>query len=165
MASLLPALWSNNADPFRSMRREMDDFFSNFGRRLPSADVGAELPAVNIAETKDTVEITAELPGLDEKDIKVDLDGNRLVISGEKKRESEQKDKNWHVVERSYGSFHRGILLPFEPSDNAVDAAYDKGVLRLTVKKPSEMLKSTKKIEIKTPASAPSTPQTATKAA
>src|ERR1700688_87894 len=119
MASLLPSLWSSNVDPFKATRRDLDDFFTSFARRWPAADVGAELPAVNIAETKDAIEVTAEIPGLDEKDIKVNLDGNRLVISGEKKQESEQKDKNWHVVERSYGAFHRGILLPFEPADNA----------------------------------------------
>ena len=156
MASLLPSLWSD--DPFKAMRREMDDFLANFARRLPTADIGAEVPAVNIAETKDAIEITADLPGLDEKEIKVNLDGNRLVISGEKKKESEQKDKNWYVVERSYGAFHRGILLPFEPAENAVDAVYDKGVLRLTVKKPAEIQKSKKTIEIKAP-SAPTGPQ------
>lgn len=159
MASLLPTLWSNNADPFKAMRREMDDFFTNFGRRWPTTDIGAEVPAVNIAETKDAFEVTAELPGLDEKDIKVNLDGNRLVISGEKKQESEQKDKNWHVVERSYGAFHRGILLPFEPGDNAVDATYEKGVLRVTVKKPAEVQKSKKTIEIKSAPAAAAGPQ------
>lgn len=150
MASLLPSLWSSNLDPFKAMRRDMEDFFTSFARRWPATDVGAEAPAVNIAETKDAIEVTADLPGLDEKDIKVNLDGNRLVISGEKKKESEQKDKSWFVVERSYGAFHRGILLPFEPAENAVEATYEKGVLRLLVKKPAEIEKSKRTIEIKT---------------
>jgi len=162
MASLLPSLWSNNVDPFKAMRRDMDDFFTSFARRWPATDVGAELPAVNIAETKDAIEVTADLPGLDEKDIKVNLDGNRLIISGEKKQESEQKDKNWHIVERNYGAFHRGILLPFEPGDNAVEATYDKGVLRLTVKKPAEIQKSKKTIEIKATPAASVGPQAVT---
>ena len=75
---------------------------------------------------------------------------NRLIISGEKKSETEQKDKDWQVVERSYGAFHRSIALPFEPGDDAVTAHFDKGVLRLAVKKPPEIAaKGVKKIEIK----------------
>jgi HSP20 family protein len=148
------------------MRRDMEEFFNNFGGRWPAGDVGAQVPAVNIAETKDAIEVTAELPGLDEKDIKVNLDGNRLVISGDKKQEREQKEKNWHVVERSYGAFHRGILLPFEPADNAVEASYEKGLLRLVVRKPPEIQKSAKTIEIKTGSSASTAPQaTSNKAA
>jgi HSP20 family protein len=109
------------------------------------------MPVVNIAETKDAIEVTAELPGVDAKDIKVSVEGNRLVLSGEKKTESEQKEKEWHVVERSYGAFHRSIVLPFEPKDEAVSANFDKGILHLAVKKPVEIAgKGAKAIEIKT---------------
>ena len=108
------------------------------------------LPAINVAETKDAFEVTAELPGVDEKDIKVSLDDNQLVISGEKKAESTKEEKDWHVEERSYGSFYRSMFLPFEPEDGAVDAHFDKGVLRLTIKKPAKAIKTTKTIDIKT---------------
>ena len=94
--------------------------------------------------------MTAELPGVDEKDIKVNLDGNQLVISGEKKEESTKEEKDWHVEERSFGAFYRSMSLPFEPEDGAVDAHFDKGVLHLTIKKPVKAIKTTKTIEIKT---------------
>jgi len=90
------------------------------------------------------------LPGVDEKDIKVSLDGNRLVISGEKKEETKKEEKDWHVEERSYGSFYRSMSLPFEPEDAAVEAHFDKGVLHLNIKKPAQVAKATKSIDIKT---------------
>jgi HSP20 family protein len=153
----LPSLWSKSAvsDPFRNLRSEFDDFFSGLSRRWPSVDVGAQAPAINISETDGAVEVTAELPGVDQKDIKVLLDGNRVVISGEKKQESDRTDKEWRVVERSYGSFHRAVALPFEPKDDAVEAHFDKGVLHLSVKKPPTAQAQTKTIEIKSGASAP----------
>ena len=103
-----------------------------------------------MAETKDAYEVTAELPGVDEKDINVSLEDNQLVISGEKNAESRKEEKDWHVEERSYGSFYRSISLPFEPEDGAVDAHFDKGVLHLTIKKPAKAIKATKTIGIKT---------------
>ena len=66
-------------------------------------------------QTYDALEVTAELPGVDENDIKVSLDDNQLIISGEKKAESTKDEKYWHVEERSYGSFYRSMFLPFEP--------------------------------------------------
>ena len=110
----LPSLWNSRdvADPFRAMRREMDDLFSNFARRWPTMDLNLDTVAVDIAETKDAYEVTAELPGVDQNDIKLSIDGNRIVISGEKKKESETKDKDWHTIERSYGSFTRSFSLP-----------------------------------------------------
>jgi HSP20 family protein len=75
--------------------------------------------------------------------------GNRLVISGEKKEETKKDEKDWHVEERSYGSFYRSMSLPFKPEDGAVEAHFDKGVLHLNIKKPSEVAKSAKTIEIK----------------
>ena len=150
---LLPTLRSRNqnlADPFAALQRELDSFFTDYNRGLPAlTEVGARIPALNVAETKDAVEITTELPGVDEKDINVSLDGNRLVISGEKKQDSDRTDKEWHVVERSYGAFHRAIALPFEPNEDSIDAHFDNGVLHLKVKKPAEVEKAKKTIQIK----------------
>jgi HSP20 family protein len=117
----------------------------------------AGAPAISVAETKDAFEVTVELPGVDEKDIKVSLDENQLVISGEKKAESMKEEKEWHVEERSYGSFYRSMFLPFEPEEGAVEAHFDKGALHLTIKKPAKAVKTTKTIDIKTgaPPSAP----------
>lgn len=122
----LPSLWSGRqdlmSDPFRSIRREMEDMFRTFDRGLPSLRVGAGLPAINVAETKDAFEVTVEIPGVEEKDINVSLDGNELVISGEKKEETKKDEKDWHIEERSYGSFYRSMSLPFRPKDGAVEA-------------------------------------------
>jgi HSP20 family protein len=145
-----PSLWSRPemmADPFR---REMEDMIRAFDRKLPTLSVGAKVPAINVAETAGAIEVTAELPGVEEKDIKVSLEGNRLTISGEKKGETKKDEKDWHVEERSYGSFYRSMSLPFNPPDHAVEAHLDKGVLHVTVKKPTEAAKSAKTVEIKT---------------
>ena len=149
-----PRLWTTGQegawDPFRAMRREMENALRAFDQNLPSPDIGAGSPAINVAETKDALEVTAELPGVDEKDIKVSLDDNQLIISGEKKAESKKEEKDWHIEERSFGSFYRSMSLPFEPEDGSVDAHFDKGVLRLTIRKPAKAIKTTKTIDIKT---------------
>ena len=132
------------------MRREMENALRAFDQNSPSADIGAGAPAISVAETKNAYEVTAELPGVDEKDIKVSLDQNQLVISGEKKAESTKEEKDWHVEERSYGTFYRSMSLPFEPEDGAVDAHFDKGVLHFTIRKPTKAIKTTKTIDIMT---------------
>lgn len=155
----LPSLWSRDqdliSDPFRSLR-PMEDMFRAFYQNLPSLNVGtgmpvigAGMPVIDVAETNDAIEVNAELPGVDEKDIKVSLDGNRLAISGEKKGETKKDEKDWHVEERRYGSFYRLLPLPFKPEDGAIEAHFDKGVLHLNIKKPAEVAKSAKTIEIK----------------
>ncbi|QWG15190.1 Hsp20/alpha crystallin family protein [Bradyrhizobium sediminis] len=164
----LPRLWTSGqelaSDPFRAIRREMENALRAFDQSSPSPSIGAGAPAINVAETNDAFEVTAELPGVDEKDINISLDDNQLVISGEKKAESTKEEKDWHVEERSYGSFYRSMLLPFEPEDGAVEAHFDKGVLLITIKKPAKAVKSTKTINIKTGAP-PSTPPVSNKAA
>jgi HSP20 family protein len=148
----MPSLWSGQdltPDPFKSLRREMEDMVRNFGQNLPTVNVGAGAPAINVAETDGALEVSAELPGVEEKDIKVSVDGNRLVISGEKKHEEKRDEKDWHVEERSFGSFYRSMSLPFSPTDGAISAHLDKGVLHVTVTKPVEAAKSAKTIEIK----------------
>ena len=147
----LPTLWSSN-DPFRALQREMDDVFRSFGRQFPSTGTSGmdmRVPAMNVSETDNAIEVTAELPGVDDKDLKVSIDGNRLYISGEKKQEHEDKEKDWHVVERSFGSFQRSLTLPFEPQEEGVDAHFDKGVLHLTVEKPQQMPKGSKTINVR----------------
>lgn len=155
----LPSVWSGNqdliSDPFRSLR-PMEDMFRAFYQNLPLLNVGAGMPVIgagmpviDVAETNDAIEVNAELPGVDEKDIKVSLDGNWLAISGEKKGETKKDEKDWHVEERRYGSFYRSLSLPFKPEDGAIEAHFDKGVLHLNIKKPAEVAKSVKTIEIK----------------
>lgn len=137
-------------DVFEGFRRDFDDLLSDFGRRLPTTwrpFAGFNgLAALDIGETKEAVEISTELPGVDEADVKVSVEGQSVVISGEKKSESEKKDREWHVVERSYGSFRRVVPLAFKPNADTIKATFEKGVLRVTVAKPAEMV--AKKVEI-----------------
>ena len=122
-------------DPFRALQREMDNLFGDYSKNWPMAQA-LRAPAINVAESDGEIEITAELPGVDQKDIKLSLEGNRLIISGEKREEHKTDDKSFHVMERSYGSFHRTIGLPFEASSDLVDAQFENGLLHLRIKKP-----------------------------
>lgn len=92
-------------------------------------------PAIDVEEDDDTVRVTAELPGLSEKDFTVEVTGQRLVLRGEKKDEREEKDKAYYYAERSYGSFSRAVALPCEVEVARADANYKDGVLRVTLPK------------------------------
>jgi HSP20 family protein len=153
----LPSLWTEEprwfVDPASLFGRDnyARDLFKGLEQaRWPLPDPSAKgLPPVNVAETKEALEISVELPGVSENDVKVSLDHQRLTIAGEKRNESESTEKNWHVVERSYGAFQRSVALPFEPAADAIDARFDKGVLRVTIRKPSEVVQKSKDIPIK----------------
>ena len=102
-------------NPFLSLQNEIDRLFDNFSRGFPTLGNGMSnvtLPTMDVAETDKDIEITAELPGLEEKDVQINVADNVLTIRGEKKAEKEQKDKNYRLVERSYGSFERSLELP-----------------------------------------------------
>ena len=139
---------SNN--PFISLQREVDRLFDDFTRGFPALSTGGAdelLPNVDVTETDKQIEITAELPGLEEKDVQVNLADNVLTIRGEKKAEKEEKDKSYRLVERSYGSFVRSLELPEGVNADAIKASIDKGVLKVTVPKPAPA--QVKKIDVK----------------
>src|SRR4051812_48498337 len=92
-------------------------------------------PAVDIEQNDNEIVVTAELPGLEEKDFEVTVSGDVLTIKGEKKSEREQKNGNGHYTERRFGSFSRSVGLPFEVTDQNVDARYDKGILTIRIPK------------------------------
>jgi HSP20 family protein len=131
-----------------SFHREMDRLLDAFlDRESPFSTDGDWLPSLDVEESPEEFVVTAELPGMDEKDISVTLSGNNLVIKGEKKREKEEKDKQFHRIERSYGSFSRLVPLPASTAPDKIVAEYSKGVLELHVpKEPDEM---PKKIAVK----------------
>ncbi len=149
----LPSFFGRGDDPFGSLFREVQKTFEDFSQRTPFAQFRSDTlsPNIDVAESKDAIEVTAELPGVDEKDLDVTLANEVLTIRGEKRteRDEEDKDKNWHVVERSFGSFTRAIPLPFDPDATKVEARFDKGVLRIRLPKPGEVAKKQQKIEIK----------------
>lgn len=151
--SLGPARSGGEDDPFAMMRREMDRLFESFSRdwTVPAAMGGAFLsPKVDVAETDKGLEISAELPGIDQKDIALDLADGVLTIKAEHKEEKEQKDekKHYHLVERSHGSYMRRFAIPFEPEADKVQASFEKGVLHVTVPRSKAAEKQVKKIKI-----------------
>ena len=142
-------------NPFVSLQNEIDRLFDDFTRGFPSLSMGnggmtAMVPTMDVAETDKEIEITAELPGLEEKDVQINVADNVLTIRGEKKAEKEQKDKNYRLIERSYGSFERSLELPEGFNADAIKASIDKGVLKVTVQKPAPA--QVKKIEVKSAA-------------
>jgi HSP20 family protein len=142
-------------DIFSAMRDDMDRLFERFEHgwpRWPSAFSRAEVmtvPELDVRESADAVTVEAELPGVDEKDVSVTLANGVLTIKGEKKQESEKKAENYHVTERSFGSFERSILLPDTIDEAKVEAKFDKGVLKVSAAKKPEAVKAERKIEIK----------------
>jgi HSP20 family protein len=142
---------------FDALRNEMDSVFERFEDgwpRWPSLFRGFEraegmVPSLDIHENTKEITVEADLPGVEEKDISVTLANGILTIRGEKKQEREEKKENYHLSERSFGSFERSVMLPDTIDDNKVEARFDKGVLKVTAAKRPEAVKAEKKIEIK----------------
>ena len=138
--------------PFYAFRREMDRLFDNFFRGFDIEPFrGTEEffnPSVDVVDNDKEIKVTAELPGLDEKDIEVSIAEDSLTIKGEKKKEKEEKGKNYHRTERTYGSFSRTIPLPVEVETDKAEATFKKGVLTIVMPKSAKALKETKKIPI-----------------
>jgi len=122
----------------------MDSFFNQPLERMPFGELS--YPQVNVSETENDVTVNAELPGMNSKDIDVSLRQNNLIIQGEKQFEDEEKNKNYHRIECSYGSFYRAVPLPIEVESDKVKAKFKDGVL--TIHMPKSASAQKKKIEI-----------------
>jgi len=140
-----------SSNPFTALQQEVDRLFDGFSRGFagfPSFPTTRELmPSMDVSETDKEIEITTELPGLEEKDIQLNVADNVLTIRGEKKNEREETKKDYHLVERSYGSFTRSVQLPDGVNADNIKAVMSKGVLKVTVPKPAPA--QSKKIDIK----------------
>lgn len=155
MKSLIPvnqdrSLLRRDLSPFTALQQEIDRLFDGFTRNFTGGVPQALVPNMDVSETDKEIEITAELPGLEEKDVQLNVADNLLTIRGEKKNMREEKDKDYRLVERSYGSFSRTIELPAGVNADAIKATISKGVLKVTVPKPAPAV--AKKIEVKTAA-------------
>lgn len=149
--------------PLMTLRDEVDRLFENFFpvsgsafeldpfRRLGHAfrAAGDIVPEVDVRETDDRIEICAELPGMDEKDVEVKVRDGVLSIAGEKKAERKEEKADYHLSERSWGSFLREFRLPDAADVEGIDADFTKGVLTVTVPKKAEAHVAEKKIDIK----------------
>ena len=143
-------------DPFTAMRAEMDRVFNSFFGRgfsrfpvLSRSDArGAVAPSIDVRETETAFVVEAELPGMDEKDVSVTLSSGVLTLKGEKKSEREEKEDDYHLRERSYGSFQRSFQLADIVNSDKVTATFDKGVLKVTLPKRPEVVNAEKRIPI-----------------
>lgn len=156
------ALWQ----PFDTLRHEVDRIFEDFTRGFGRVPLGRRMfdlepltrfegsgsfaaPAIDLVEKESEYVISAELPGLDEKDVDVSVSDDLLTIKGEKKEEKEEKAKNYYLSERRYGSFQRTVQLPLGVDADKIGASFQKGVLTVTLPKTPEAQKKEKKISIK----------------
>jgi HSP20 family protein len=151
--------------PFRDLRREIDRLFDDFDRDFWTSPFRRSVfevepfwrreltwgatPAVDITETDKAYEITADLPGMDEKNIEVKLANGGLTIKGEKKEEKEEKKKDYYLHERRFGSFERCFRVPEGVDADKIEAHFKKGVLTVTLPKTAEAQKAEKKIAVK----------------
>lgn len=134
------------------MNRMFDQFFTDdfpFSTRLVARPAMDFLPKLDISETETEYKVSAELPGMEEKDIQIRLEKDTLVLSGEKKTETEEKEKTYHRVERSYGSFERVIPFDTQLDEDKVSAVFKNGVLTITLPKAGDAIRKSRQIEIK----------------
>lgn len=147
-------LGDSDRDPFLSLHREVnrlfDDVFRGFDSRLPSlgrfSSFGGNWPRVEISDGEKEIRVTAEVPGLEEKDIEVLLDDGVLTLKGEKRSETEDKDRQFS--ERFYGRFERRVPLGYDVEEDKVSAAFKNGVLTVTLPKTERAQTKAKRIAI-----------------
>lgn len=154
LRSLLPSRRSPLAsfdEPFVSLQREMNRLFEDAFRGYPAAGNGHALitPSIEVKETDKAIEVAAELPGVDEKDVQVTFADGVLTIKGEKKSEKEETKAGYHVSERSYGAFLRSLDVAGGVDAEKISASCAKGVLKVVLPKLAEAQSKAKKIEIK----------------
>jgi len=132
-------------DPFRDMvtlRERMNRLFEDMAAsRGEDRDISTSswAPAVDIYETENEVVLTAEIPGIEEKDIEIKVEDNTLTLKGERKFEKETKEENYHRIERAYGSFFRSFTLPTYVDQDRVEAEHENGVLKIHMPKRAEL--------------------------
>ncbi len=142
--------------PFRDLvtREKMNRIFEDtFTSQGEEKDMAASnwTPSVDIHENESELVLSAEVPGIEDKDIEIEIENNTLSIKGERKIEKETKEENYHRIERSYGSFYRSFTLPTNVNQDNIKAEYDNGVLRISLPKKPEL--KSKKVKVLNPKS------------
>ena len=150
--------------PFEILRREVDRLLEDFTMssfrlpfRRPAFDIEPfwepeswiAAPAIDLVEHDNAFELTAELPGLDEKNIDVKVANGILTIKGERQEDKEEKNKNFHMRERRFGAFERALRVPETVDTEKIEASFKNGMLTVMLPKTAEAQKSVKKIEVK----------------
>jgi HSP20 family protein len=141
-------------DPFQELMGIQDRMnqlfrssFPDFGDDILTS--GAWAPAVDIYETPEAVEMTFDIPGVNQNDIKVNIENNLLTVSGERKFEHEDRRESYHRIERNYGAFQRSFTIPSTVDPNRINAEFENGVLRLTLQKRPETQPRAIEIKVK----------------
>lgn len=154
----LPGLRSETGETpfFPSFQREMNRLIDQFRSGFPVPEAASEaifgatmFPAIDVVEKEDTLEVTAEIPGVKAQDLDVSITGEVLTLKGEKSSDHEEEKDDFHVVERRYGSFRRQIPLGFRPAEGAVETDFTDGILKLRITKPDDTSAGVQKIDIK----------------
>jgi len=141
MSTQTPSVKSSSApavritDPWTLMRQEMNDLFANVWGGSASMPGGTFAPALDVVEKDNSFELHMDVPGLDAKDLDIQVQGNSVTVSGQRKSEKEEKGKTFHRIERRSGSFSRTITLPCTVSEKEVAAEYTNGVLNVVLPK------------------------------
>lgn len=128
-------------DPFRevaALQNRVNSLFGNFAENESRLTTASFTPAVDVYEDEKKVVLKLEVPGIEEKDLDVRVENHMLTVKGERKFDKEEKEQNFHRIERRYGSFYRAFTLPSTIDTENVDAKYEAGVLKLELKKKSE---------------------------
>ncbi len=151
----VPTLFERSTPFLRSFQDELAHMLDLTRRVAPGKgenagffDQMSTMPAIDVAETDSSVEVSVEIPGVSGDDLDITIQNDVLIIKGEKSSDTEDKQKDYHVVERRYGSFRRQVPLGFVPEQGAVSASFENGVLKLTVNKPSHAKGGIQKVQI-----------------
>jgi len=135
--------------PLHDEFERMFDSFFGVDRRRSDLQTFDWVPRVNVEELEDRFEITAEIPGMAKEEIGIDLQENVLTIKGEKKYEKEEKDRNYHICERSHGTFQRAFTLPENVNADGIEAEYEGGVLKIALPKTEPVKPKEIKVKVK----------------
>lgn len=138
-------------DPFRdvvSLQNRLNSLFQDYNREGEPVSTAAFVPPVDIYEDNQSIVLKLEVPGMKQEDLNIQLENNNLTVRGERKFENEEKEENFHRIERRYGSFFRSFTIPSTVNPESVKADYDAGVLRIQLEKRPEAKPKQIKVEI-----------------
>ena len=138
----------SSPDLLGTLQREVNRVFDQMFGGMAAPPLAGFAPSVEMKVTEQGVVVTAELPGMDEKEVEVALEGDLLTLSGEKRQEKTEEKEGVHISERSYGSFSRSLRLPWAADPAQASASFDKGVLTVTLQRPPEAKPTANRIPI-----------------
>lgn len=143
-------------EPFNRLRGEVDRMFDEFPPRFPATNFGIRhlaslpMPALEMKETDKEYRLSVELPGVAQENVDISVEGDMLILKGEKKEEREEKERDYTISERSYGAFERRVSLPKDSVVDEIEANSDNGVISIVIPRKEGVSEGARKIEIST---------------